>query len=73
MTMKDIYDDDSASYHHLYSYMNQLVEATQTVMLCCTNTPTHKGSRVCLYLFVLISSGLTTVIMLFFRWDVSDG
>ena len=25
--MKDIYGDDSVSYHHLYSYMNQLVES----------------------------------------------
>ena len=66
MAMKDIYGDNSVSYHNLYSYMNQLVESNPNSYVVRKNTPTYKGSCVYFYLLVLVLSGLTTIILSIF-------
>jgi len=48
MAMKDIYGDDSVSYHHLYSYMNQLVESNPNSYVVLQKYPITLGSCVCL-------------------------
>jgi len=51
--MKDTYDEDSISYHNLYSYMNQLVESNPNSYVVLQK---HPGTQKFMCLFVSFGS-----------------
>jgi len=53
MAMKDICGDDSVSYHHLYSNMNQLVESNPNSYIVLQK---HPDTQRFLCLFVSFSA-----------------
>jgi len=52
MAMKDIYDNDSVSYHHLYSYKYQLVESNPSSYVMLQKNP---DTQIFMRLFVCFS------------------
>ena len=66
IAMKDKYDNDSVSYHHLYSYMNQLVESNPNNYVMLQKDPVTPRFLRLFIAFGACTPGLTTVVLLFF-------